>query len=56
MPIISDYDLQVLMDGKFVARLRTAYNLKVVERISRQLHGTRVMQTEGNVIKVTVRY
>ncbi len=56
IPIISDYDLRVLLDGKFLTRLRTAYNLKVVERVTRQIHGTRVTQTEGNVIKVTVRY
>ncbi len=55
-PIVSEYDLRALLDGKFLARLKTAYNLRVVERVSRQLHGTRVTHTEGNVIKVTVRY
>ena len=56
VPIISEYDLGVLLDGKFLAGLRTAYNLKVVERVTRRLHGTRVTKAEGNVIRVTVRY
>ncbi|TAK35998.1 MAG: DUF1257 domain-containing protein [Chloroflexota bacterium] len=56
VPVISEYDLGALLDGKFLARLRTAYNLRVVERVTRRLHGTRVAQTEGNVIRVRVRY
>ena len=56
VPIISDYDTRVVLEGQFLARLRTAYNLRVVSRVTRQVHGTQTVQTEGNVIKVVVRY
>ncbi|MCL5266140.1 MAG: DUF1257 domain-containing protein [Chloroflexi bacterium] len=56
IPIVSDYDARVLLEGEFLARLRTAYNLRVVSRVTRQVHGTQTVQTEGNLIKVVVRY
>ncbi len=56
VPIVSDYDARVLLEGEFLVRLRTAYNLRVVARVARQVHGTQTVKTEGNVIRVTVRY
>ena len=56
VPIVSEYDTRVLLEGQFLARLRTAYNLRVVSRVARQIHGTQTIKTEGNVIKVMVRY
>lgn len=56
VPILSEYDTRVLLDGQFLARLRTAYNLRVVDRVARRLHGTKTVQTEGHLVRVTVRY
>lgn len=56
IPIVSDYDARVLLEGKFLVRLRTAYNLRVVARVARQVHGTQTVRTEGNLVKITVRY
>ena len=56
VPIVSDYDARVLLEGQFLVRLRTAYNLRVVARVARQVHGTQTVRTEGNLVKITVRY
>ena len=56
VPIISEYDTRVLLEGSFLVRLRTAYNLRAVAKVTRQLHGTQTVQTDGNLIRVTVRY
>ena len=56
VPIISEYDTRVLLEGSFLVRLRTAYNLRAVAKVTRQLHGTQTVQTDCNLIRVTVRY
>ena len=55
-PIISEYDQRTLLDGKFLPRLRTAYNERVVETLQRRLHGTLRREQQGAVLKMKLRY
>jgi hypothetical protein len=54
--ILSDYDQRTLHDGRFLAKLRTAYGERVVEEVTRRLHGTAHRTVEGSVVKIRVRY
>ena len=56
VPIISEYDQRVLHGGQLLTKLRTAYSERVVEAVTRQLHGTARRTVEGSVIKVKVRF
>lgn len=55
-PIISEYDERILLGGQFLARLRTAYSERVVDEVTRRLHGTAQRTVEGGVVKIRVRY
>lgn len=56
IPIISEYDRGALHGGRLLPRLRTAYSERVVEQLKARLHGSARRVTEGNVIKIRVRY
>jgi len=56
VPILSEYDQRTLHDGRFLAKLRTAYSERVVDEIKRRLHGTAQRQVEGSVIKIRMRF
>lgn len=56
VPIISEYDERVLLEGKFLPRLRTAYSLRVVEQVAQRLRGSVAKTEEGSLIKIRVRY
>ena len=56
VPWVSEYDQRTLHGGRFLVKLRTAYNERVVEEVKRRLHGTARRTVEGTVIKVTVRF
>ena len=56
VPLISEYDQRVLHGGQVLTKLRTAYSERVVEAVSRRLHGTARRTVEGSVIKVKVRF
>ncbi len=55
-PIISEYDQRTLHDGKFVARLRVAYNERVVGEMQRRLRGSLRRETQGSTVKLKLRY
>lgn len=55
-PIISEYDQRMLHDGKFVARLRSAYNERVVKEMQQRLRGSLRRETQGSVVKLKIRY
>ena len=55
-PIISEYDQSTLHDGKFITRLRTAYNQRVVAEMQKRLHGTLRREWQGSVLKLKIRY
>lgn len=56
VPIISEYDQRTLHGGHFLAKLRTAYSERVVEAVTRRLHGTARRAVEGSVVKIKVRF
>jgi len=56
VPIVSEYDQRVLHSGKLLAMLRTAYSERVVEAVTRRLHGTARRTVERNLVKIKVRF
>lgn len=55
-PIISEYDQQTLLGGRFLPRLRVAYAEHVVETVRKRLRASVRRAVEGNVVKLKVRY
>ena len=55
-PIISDYDGRTLLEGRFLPRLRVAYAERVVETVRKRVRGSVHRTTEGNIVKLRVRY
>ena len=55
-PIISEYDQSTLHDGKFITRLRTAYNERVVAEMQKRLRGTLRREQQGKLVKMKIRF
>ena len=55
-PIISEYDQRTLHEGKFVTRLRTAYNERVVAEMQKRLRGTLRREQQGKLLKMKIRF
>jgi hypothetical protein len=55
-PILSEYDQRVLHEGRYLAKLRTAYSEQVVAEVRERLNGTARRTVEGGLIKIKVRY
>lgn len=45
-----------LHDGRFIARLRTAYNERVVSEMQKRLRGTLRRERQGSTLKLRIRY
>ncbi len=56
IPIISEYDQGVLLGGRFLPALRTAYSERVIAEIGRRVRGTARRAVEGGLVKIRVRY
>ena len=56
VPVVSEYDERVLLEGKFLPMLRTAYSLRVVDQVTQRMRGTATRTQDGSVIKIRVRY
>ena len=56
VPVVSEYDQRTLLGGRFLARLRTAYNEQAVEEIRRRLGGTVQRTVEGDVVRIRVHF
>lgn len=56
IPVISEYDQQTMMRGKFLTNLRTNYNLKSAEKLARSLRGTLHQERVGSTIKIRIKY
>ncbi len=54
--VISEYDQQYMMQGKFLTNLRTNYNLKSAEKLARNLRGTLTRERVGSTIKIRIKY
>ncbi len=55
-PVLDEYDQACLMGGKFIARLRAAYNERAVQKVAARLRGTIRRAVTGNVTKIKVRF
>ena len=55
-PIISEYDQRTMHGGEFIPRLRTAYNERVVAEIRKRLRGTLRRESQGNLVKMRIRF
>lgn len=55
-PVMDNLDSGRVLDGRFIARLRTAYNEGVVKKVAARLRGTVHRAVEGGVVKIKVRY
>lgn len=55
-PVMDEYDRERVFGGMFISRLRTAYNERVVAQVATRLNGTMRRETNGNVLKIKVRF
>jgi len=55
-PIIDDLDSSRVLNGRFIPRLRAAYNERVVGKVAARLRGSVHRTTEGGIVKIKVRY
>ena len=55
-PIISEYDQRTMHGGEFIPRIRTAYNERVVAEIRKRLRGTLRRESQGNLVKMRIRF
>ena len=56
VPVISEYDQRVLHGGRLLPTLRMAYSERVVEAVTRRVHGTARRSVEGSVVKIKIRF
>jgi len=55
-PVMDDLDRSCALNGRFIPKLRTAYNERVVAKVAARLRGTISRTVEGGVVKIKVRY
>ncbi len=55
-PVLDEYDQARVMGGKFITRLRAAYNERAVQKVAARLRGTIRRAVTGNVTKIKVRF
>jgi hypothetical protein len=55
-PIIDDLDSSRVLNGRFIPRLRAAYNERVASKVATRLRGTVHRSVEGGIVKIKVRY
>jgi hypothetical protein len=55
-PVIDDLDSERALGGKFISRLRAAYNERVVVQVTARVRGTMHRIESGNVLKIKVRF
>jgi Protein of unknown function (DUF1257) len=55
-PVMDDLDRSRALNGRFIPKLRTAYNERVVAKVAARLRGTIHRAVEGGVVKIKVRY
>ena len=55
-PVMDDLDRSRALDGRFIPKLRAAYNERVVAKVAAKLRGTIHRSAEGGVVKIKVRY
>lgn len=54
--LLDDLDQSRVLEGKFLARLRTAYHERAIAQIAARVRGTMQRSVSGQVLKIKVRY
>ncbi len=55
-PVLDEYDQARVMGGKFITRLRAAYNERAVQKVAARVRGTIHRAVTGNVTKIKIRF
>ena len=55
-PVLDDLDRSRALDGKFLPRLRAAYNELAVAQVATRVNGTMQRSVSGGVLKIRVRF
>ncbi len=55
-PVMDELDRSRALDGRFIAKLRAAYNERVVAKVAARLRGRVHRAVEGGVVKIKVRF
>ena len=55
-PVMDEYDRSRVLDGRFMARLRAAYNERAIQKVAERVRGTVHRRVEGGVTKIRVRF
>ena len=55
-PVMDDLDRSRALNGRFIPKLRAAYNERVVAKVAARLRGTTHRVVEGGVVKIKVRF
>lgn len=55
-PVLDEYDQPRVLGGKFISRLRSAYNERAVQKVAARVRGTIHRTVTGNVTKIKVRF
>jgi hypothetical protein len=55
-PVMDDLDRSRALNGRFIPKLRAAYNERVVAIVAAKLRGTIHRAVEGGVVKIKVRF
>lgn len=55
-PVLDEYDRPRVLGGKFISRLRSAYNERAVQKVAARVRGTIHRSVTGNVTKIKIRF
>jgi len=55
-PVMDDLDRSRALNGRFIPKLRAAYNERVIAKVAARLRGTTQRAVEGGVVKIKVRF
>jgi hypothetical protein len=54
--VMDELDRSRALNGRFIPKLRAAYNERVIAKVAARLRGTIHRSVEGGVVKIQVRY
>ena len=55
-PVMDELDRSRALEGRFIPKLRAAYNERVIAKVAARLRGTIHRAVEGGVVKIKVRF
>ncbi len=55
-PVLDEYDQSRALGGRFIRRLRAAYNERAVSKVAERVRGTIHRTVVGNITRIKVRF